>query len=148
MGRQFRPPRSKGNEGDGGSFREFVGPVPGTSVATNSLSHVNMIPSYGVTDISTWAASTYFRAPPTQGCIKTLVSASTAPAVRYICVSSSGNTVTINNNGAQTTANTHLQCGATTMDACITLMGVNSTHWVVVSVYPTTASGSWDIRTT
>jgi hypothetical protein len=149
MGRQFRSARQKGvsNSGD---FREFVGPTPASSVASANQTHAHIIPSYGVTDVSTWAASTYYIAPPTQGCIKTLFSHSTAGVARWFNLSATTTTgvVTVNAAGGATTSNTHLALGASTLDNCITLMGINSTHWVVVSVYPTTASTAWDIRTT
>jgi hypothetical protein len=148
MGRQYRSAKARGLSG-GESMREFVGPVPGSTSNTNSPGHAHMIPSYGVTDISTWAASTYFVAPPTAGCIKTFFTASTnGAAARWFNFSSSGNTVTIQHMGGASTVNTHMVCGASSVDNCITLMGVNSTHWLVVSVYPSTASTGFDIRTT
>jgi hypothetical protein len=130
MGRPFRSPRARGTLGD--NFREFVGPTPGTTEAT-----ANMIPSYGVTDLSTWGASTYFMAAPTSGCIKTFVSHSSAPAARVVKFST-GNTVSVLYPGVTTGAsgNTHIAFAASTLDTCITLMGLNSTHWLVVSVHP------------
>jgi hypothetical protein len=130
MGRQYRSPRARSGLGD--NFREFVGPVPGTTVAV-----ADMIPSYGVTDLSTWGASTYFMAAPTSGCIKTFVSHSSAPAARVVKFST-GNTVSVLYPGVTTGAsgNTHIAFAASTLDTCITLMGLNSTHWLVVSVHP------------
>lgn len=135
MGRQFRSPRERGVAA--GDFREFVGPTPGSTVADVNLSGPHVIPSYGVTDISTWGASTYYMAPPTPGCMKTFVSHSSAPSARVVKLSTN-KTVTILYPGATTGAsgNTHLAFAASTIDTCLTLMGLNSTHWVVVSVHP------------
>ena len=139
MGRQYRTPRAPGVTG--GHFREFVGPTPGSTVATLNLGGAHTIPSYGVTDISTWGASTYLMAPPEQGCMKTILSRSSSGAARVIKLSTA-NTVTVGYNTPTTGAsgNTHLSFGASTADVCVTLMGADSTHWVIVSAYPTTAS--------
>jgi hypothetical protein len=135
MGRQFRSPRERGVAA--GDFREFVGPTPGSTEANATMGGPHVIPSYGVTDISTWGASTYYMAPPTQGCMKTIVSHSSAPAARVIKLSTN-KTVTILYPGATTGAsgNTHIAVAASTLDTCLTLMGLNSTHWLVVSVHP------------
>lgn len=151
MGRQFRSPKERGLSGV--YHREFVGPVPGSSEAVASLAHPHTIPSYGVTDISTWAASTYYMAPPTEGCMKTIVHCgptSAAGASRTIKLST-GNTVTVRYVGATTgsAGNTHLVIGACTGDVQMTLMGHNSTHWIVMSVFPvTSASSVWNITST
>jgi len=138
MGRQYRSPKLAGLGNN--QFREFVGPVPGSSADTT------VIPNYGVTDISTWAASTYPMAPPVQGVIKTIVSSATAPAARVIQLSTSETqTVTCHIPGGVTTGasgNTHIGIAATTLDICLTLMGYNSTHWVIVSLFPAVALGS------
>jgi hypothetical protein len=147
MGRQFRSPRAPGL---GGHFREFVGPVPGSTVAEANLGHAHTIPSYGVTDISTWGASTYFMAPPTAGCMKTFVSHSSAPAARVVKLST-GNTVTILYPGGATTGasgNTHISFAASTLDTCLTIMGLNSTHWMLVSVHPALNSTGTSILST
>lgn len=140
MGRQFRSPRQRGAVSNDG-FREFVGPVPGSTVTDLNLGGGHVIPSYGVTDISTWGASTYLMAAPTQGCLKTIVSRSSSGAARVIKLST-GNTVTVGYNTPTTGAsgNTHLSFGASTADVCVTLLGADSTHWMIVSAYPTTAS--------
>jgi hypothetical protein len=140
MGRQYRGPRQAGVVG-GGNHREFVGPTPPSSVSL-----VDQIPSYGVTNISTWAASTYLMAPPTEGCMKTILSSnpSSAAAAARVIKLSSGNTVTVGYVGPTTGAsgNTHLSFGASTADFCVTLMGVNSTHWAIVSVHPVTTAST------
>jgi hypothetical protein len=151
MGRQYRSPRAKGAVGDG--VREFVGPVPGSSVVTLNLGAAHTIPSYGVTDISTWAASTYLMAPPTQGCMKTILHhgpTSAAGAARTIKLSTD-NSVTVRycTPTTGTAGNTHILIGNATADVCLTLMGVNSTHWIVYSVFPvTTASSVYNILST
>ena len=148
MGRQFRAPRSRGTIGD--SVREFVGPTPGSTVVTANLGDPNTIPSYGVTDISTWGASTYYMAAPTSGCIKTFVSHSSAPSARVVKLST-GNTVTVLYPGGATTGasgNTHISFAASTLDTCLTLMGLNSTHWMVVSVHPALNSTGTSIVST
>lgn len=148
MGRQFRSPRAPG--GSGAHFREFVGPTPGSTVASvTNLGDFSVIPSYGVTDISTWGASTYLMAPPTQGCMKTFVSHSSAPAARVVKLST-GNTVTVLFPQPTTGAsgNTHISFAASTLDTCLTLMGLNSTHWVLVSVHPALNSTGTSILST
>lgn len=149
MGRQFRSPRA--NSG-GGHYREFVGPTPGSTVATSNLSDPNVVPSWGVTDISTWGASTYLMAPPTQGCMKTIVSHTSAPVgARVIAFSTQGaKTVTVAFPGATTGAsgNTAIKFDASTLDTCITLMGLNSTHWMIVSVHPALNSTGTSLTST
>jgi hypothetical protein len=147
MGRQFRSPRVAGKV-DGGSFREFVGPVPGSSSAVANLSHPHTIPAYGVTNISTWAASTYFMAPPVEGALKTIVSYSSGSAVRWI-KASTGATVNVGGiGGSASTANTSIIFSDSTVGQCLTLLGLNSTMWAIVSVYPALNSTAIDIRTT
>lgn len=157
MGRQFKSPRLQGPGGGiSGHFREFVGPVPGSS--SDVTDGVTAIPSYGVTDISTWAASTYMLAPPVAGCMKTFVShnSSGGAAARVIALSSipTGSTapgsVTVGYNTPTSGAsgNTHLAFGASTADICVTLMGVNSTHWVIVSAPTTTSTGFVGFKST
>lgn len=144
MGRQFRTQRIIGPGGGGnGHYREFVGPTP-TSVAT-----ADMIPGYGVTDISTWAASTYYMAAPEQGAIKTLFSHSSNPAARTVRLSTAG-TVTINWPGktSGSAGNTELSFAASTLDTCLTLMGANSTHWLIVSIHPVLNSTGTSITST
>lgn len=150
MGRQFRNPRAR----TAAAEREFVGPVPGSSVTDLNLGNSgHVIPSYGVTDISTWAASTYLMAPPTQGCVKTILHhgpTSAAGASRTIKLST-GNTVTVRycTPTTGTAGNTHIVIGNATADVCLTLLGVNSTHWIVQSVFPvTTASSVYNITST
>jgi hypothetical protein len=149
MGRQYRAPRAHASE----QHAEFVGPVPGSTVTDLNLGGALVIPAYGVTDISTWGASTYLMAPPTQGCVKTLLHhgpTSAASAARTIKLST-GNTVTIRycTPTTGTAGNTHIVFGAATADICMTLLGVNSTHWVVQSVFPvTTASTVYNITST
>jgi hypothetical protein len=140
MGRQYRSPKIAGVVG-GGNHREFVGPTPPSSIGL-----VDQIPGYGVTNISTWAASTYFMGPPAEGVMKTILSSnpsSAAAAARMIKLSS-GNTVTVGYVGPTTGSggNTHLSFGASTADICVTLMGVNSTHWAIVSVHPVTTAST------
>jgi hypothetical protein len=147
MGRQFRSPRAPGL---GGHFREFVGPTPGSTVAEANLGHAHTIPSYGVTDISTWGASTYFMAPPTQGCVKTIVSHTSAPTGARVIKLSTGNTVTLLYPSPTTGAsgNTHIKVDASTLDTCLTLLGLNSTHWMLVSVHPALNSTGTSILST
>jgi hypothetical protein len=146
MGRQFRGQRSVGPV-SGGSFREFVNPAPTSAVgADGGASPSFYIPSYGVTNISTWAASTYVMAAPSEGVIKTILSSnpSSAAAAARVIKLSSGNTVTVGYVSPTTGAsgNTHLSFGASTADFCLTLMGVNSTHWAIVSVHPVTTAST------
>ena len=145
MGRQFRTPRAPGLGGGGGNIREFVGPVAPTTVTPEFV-----IPAYGVTDISTWGASTYTMAPPVAGALKTFVSHSSAPNARVVKLST-GNTVTALYPGGPTTGasgNTHISFAASTLDTCITLMGLNTTHWMVVSVHPALNSTGTSILST
>jgi hypothetical protein len=85
-------------------------------------------------------------APPTEGCMKTILSSnpSSAAAAARVIKLSSGNTVTVGYVGPTTGAsgNTHLSFGASTADFCVTLMGVNSTHWAIVSVHPVTTAST------
>jgi hypothetical protein len=132
MGRQYRSARVTGPGGD--NFREFVNPAPSTAVTAGNPFD---IPGYGVTDISTWGASTYYMAPPVQGAVKTLISHSSAPAARTVRLST-GASVTVLWSGKTTGAsgNTEFSFAASTLDTCVVLVGLNSTHWVLQSIYP------------
>ncbi len=147
MGRQYRSPRASGPASGSGHFREFVNPTPTTDVgADGGAAPTFLIPAYGVTNISTWGASTYVMAPPAEGVMKTILSSnpsSAACAARVIKLSS-GNTVTVGYVGPTTGTggNTHLSFGASTADICLTLMGVNSTHWSIVSIHPVTTTST------
>lgn len=141
MGRQFRSPR----RGTGGVMTApYVIPstLEGPAATTG---HTISIPNYGITDLSTFAAGEYTMDAPEAGVRKTLVRAvagSSGVVVRF----STGKTVSAGT--LATTAATQVTFNATN-DCCIVLIGQNSTHWFVESMWSsitnTPASGSTGI---
>ena len=136
MGRQFRTPRSGGSPAlQGGGAFPFVGP----SIATSSSTAI-AISNYGVTDISTWPAGEYVLAAPVTGVQKIIVSASSTSLARVIRMSTAA-TVKVNGDG---TAHTQITFNAT-VGMCLTLMGQNSTAWIIQGMHPPTAVNSTGI---
>jgi hypothetical protein len=132
MGRQFRAPR----RGTGGTVTAPV-VVPTTGNLTIS------IPNYGMTDLSALSGEMVLDAPET-GIRKTLyrsVAGSSGTVVRF----SSSNTVSCATLG--TTGGTQITFNAT-LDCCVVLIGVNSTHWVVESMYSGLTGGGAFANTT
>jgi hypothetical protein len=123
MGRQFRPPRS-------GNIVAFASP---TITAASSV--ITAIPNYGYSDLSAYAAGDYQLAAPDIGVRKTLVRASSTSAAVVVRLSTSG---TVSAGTLATTAGTQFTFNAT-VDQVLTLIGVNSTHWAIESMYPPTA---------
>src|SRR4029078_3372973 len=125
MGRQFRPPR-RGHSPGSGAGMSFVGPL-----ATSSSTLI-VIPNYGVTDISTFAAGEYVLDAPEQGSVKHILSWSTTARARIIKLSTNAS-VTVNTNPVTTGASGNTQITFNgTADQVMELLGVNSTHWSVM----------------
>jgi hypothetical protein len=123
MGRQFRAPRR-------GTVEKFNSlQVP----AVSSL--VSVIPNYGVTDVSTWAAGEYVLDAPEEGVEKTILSVSGTSVARVIRSATSSGVKFAN-------GLTSLVFGQTTVDVSITMVGVNSTRWCVTSASPVASSGA------
>jgi hypothetical protein len=116
MGRQLRTKRA-------GEIELFTRATTGTTRDT--------IDNYGVTDISSTAANTYVLAAPETGVRKTLIAQQpTSAAVVVRLTTEAGAAVTVG-----TTANTRITFNST-VQSVVELVGVNSTRWAVVSVYP------------
>jgi hypothetical protein len=132
MGRQYRAPR-RGND------EAFVGPV--TVPTTGNLTIA--IPNYGITNLSTMSGEMVLDAPDA-GVRKTLfrsVAGSSGTVVRF----SSSNTVSCATLGA--TGGTQITFNAT-LDCCVVLLGLNSTHWIVESMYTGLTGGGSFANTT
>jgi hypothetical protein len=132
VGRQFRSPR----RGTGSVITAPV-VVPATGNLTIS------IPNYGMTDLSTMSGEMVLDAPEA-GVRKTLfrsVAGSSGTVVRF----SSSNTVSCATLG--TTGGTQITFNAT-LDCCVVLIGRNSTHWVVESMYSGLTGGGAFANTT
>lgn len=114
MGRTMRSVRS-------GEKVLRVEATTGSSVAT--------IPNYGVSRITTTAAETFVLGAPDENVEKTLLVNSPTSAAITVRLST-GTSVTVGS-----TAATQLTFNATA-DTCVRLIGVSSTSWSVVSVYP------------
>ena len=145
MGRQFRAPR-RGGSGVPSAARPYIGPATVTSSSVNTV-----IPNYGVTDMSTWAAGEYVLDAPAEGVLKTFVCASTGTsATKSIRLSpSTANNVTITYGTPTTGASGNTQINfASTLDCCLTMMGQNSTHWFLVSVHPALNSTGTSVLST
>jgi hypothetical protein len=124
MGRQYRAPRR-------GTVNKFV-TIPAVIGVT---SVVVQIPNYGVTDVSTFAAGEYVLDAPEEGVEKTIISVSGTSVARVIRSATDG-AVKFGN------ALTSIVYGASTIDMCITMVGVNSTRWAITSVYPVAATAA------
>jgi hypothetical protein len=124
MGRQFRATRR-------GSGDKFVTLPSVTGVSSTRV----VIPNYGVTDLSTWAAGDWVLDAPEEGVRKTFISVSGTSVARVIRMATDAS-VKLSNAGTQFTF------GATTIDQCITLIGVNSTRWCIEQVYPVAATAA------
>lgn len=126
MGRQFRAPR-RGNSGVVGHSWGFVGP----SIVSSSSTLV-VIPNYGATDLSTWAAGEYVLDAPEAGVVKLLCSNSTTNLARVIKLSTNAS-VSVNTNPVTTGASGNTQITFNgTADQVMALIGINSTHWSVM----------------
>lgn len=130
MGRQFRTPRIAGGA------TPFVGSIQ------NPTSVASVIPNYGVTDVSTWAAGDYVLAAPAEGVRKVFVSVQGTSVARVI----RGSTGTSVKFGS--TAHTQLNFGNTTVACCIELMGYNSTQWLIMSAFPLATTGAGIVSAT
>lgn len=144
MGRQYRSLKRGGSLG-GSHFVQNAGPVSATSSSV-----VTAIPNYGMTVLSstvTFPAGEYVLDAPQEGVLKTIVCVSGSSDARVIRLSpSTANNVTVNY-GTPTTGtggNTQITFNAT-VSATITLLGINSTHWAVYSMWPPTAVNSTGI---
>jgi hypothetical protein len=115
MGRQERSKRA-------GEIVKFT-----RAVSTGSTKEV--IDSVGVTELNSTAANTYTLAPPVEGAHKYLVD-QTPTSAAVVVRASTGTGVTIG-----TTAATQITFNSTAQ-AVVHLLGINSTRWAVVSVYP------------
>jgi hypothetical protein len=124
MGRQFRPARR-------GSGDKFVT----AATVTGASSTLVVIPNYGVTDLSTYAAGDWVLDAPEEGVRKTLISVSSTSVARVIRMATDASVKC--GNGA-----TQITFGQTTIDQCVTLVGVNSTRWCIEQVYPVAASAA------
>jgi hypothetical protein len=121
--------------------RQFRAPRRGASVKFNSLqvpavsSLVSVIPNYGVTDMSTWAAGEYVLDAPEEGVVKTIISVSGTSVARVVRSATDSGVKFAN-------GLTSLVFGQTTIDVSITMVGVNSTRWCITSANPVTSSGA------
>ena len=121
MGRQYRAPR----RGSGGfSSNSLVAPAIVTSSSTAIA-----IPNYGITDIGAYAAGEYVLDSPDTAIRKTLLCVSSSSAARVVRMST-GTSVTVGGGAA-----TQITFNAT-IDQCVVLVGVNSTHWAIETAYP------------
>jgi hypothetical protein len=125
MGRQFRPARR-------GSGDKFVT----AATVTGASSVLVVIPNYGVTDLSTYAAGDWVMDAPEEGVQKTLISVSSTSVARVIRMATDAS-VKVGGGGA-----TQITFGQSTLDQCVVLRGVNSTRWCLESVYPVAASAA------
>jgi hypothetical protein len=101
--------------------------------AVSSL--VSVIPNYGITDMSTWAAGEYVLDAPEEGVRKTIISVSGTSVARVVR-SATDSSVKFAN------GLTSLVFGQTTIDVAISMVGVNSTRWCITSANPVTSSGA------
>lgn len=101
--------------------------------ATRTSSTELTIPNYGITDVSAAAATDWVLAPPDVGVRKTLFSTSSTSVARVVRLSTGTSVV------GNSTAGTIITFQAT-LDTVITLIGINSTRWIVESVYPPAAA--------
>ncbi len=124
MGRQFRVLRRSGGQ---------TLHVPMSSTLASSVAVV--IPNYGVTDITDAPAGDFQLDAPDVGVRKTLICSASAAAARVVRFSSAG---TVSGGTLATTAGTQITFNAT-VDQVVVLLGRNSTHWVIESMYPPTA---------
>jgi hypothetical protein len=123
MGRQFRAPRR------GASVKFNTLQVP----AVSSVRVV--IPNYGITDMSTFAAGEYVLDAPEEGVVKTLISVSGTSVARVVRSATSDGVKFAN-------GLTSIVFGQTTVDVSITMVGVNSTRWCITSASPVASSGA------
>lgn len=143
MGRQFRTPRR--GVSVGGGAQPFVSPAVVTSSSTAIA-----IPNYGVTDIGAYAAGEYVLDAPETGSRKTIVcvsSTSNARVIRFSTVAGVGAGAVTCGTLAGTTGTsggTQITFNATT-DMCVVLLGINSTHWAIETMWPPTAANSTGI---
>ena len=119
MGRQFRAPRR-------GTGTVVTSPVVVPATGNLTIS----IPNYGMTDLSTMTGELVLDAPEA-GSRKTLyrsVAGSSGTIVRF----SSSNTVSCGT--LATTGGTQVTFNST-LDCVMVLLGVNSTHWAIESMF-------------
>lgn len=116
MGRQLRSKRA-------GEVEKFTRATTGTTRDT--------IDNYGITELDSTVANTYVLAAPVEGVRKTLICQTpTSAALVVRLTTEAGTSVTVG-----TTANTRITFNSTAQSV-VELVGVNSTRWAVVSVYP------------
>lgn len=132
MGRQFRTPRRGASVGAGSMA--FVSPAVVTSSSTAIA-----IPNYGVTDIGAYTAGDYVLDSPETGSRKTILCVSSTSLARVVRFSTGG-TVSCGTLAATTgaTGGTQITFNAT-VDQCVVLLGVNTTHWAIEAMFPPTA---------
>jgi hypothetical protein len=94
-----------------------------------------------VTDITAFTAGEYVLDAPDIGVRKTIICSASAAAARVIRFSTG---INISGGTLATTAGTQITFNAT-VDQCLVLLGLNSTHWVIESMYPPTAVNSTGI---
>jgi hypothetical protein len=124
MGRCFRSLRS----GEGEAF------ITGTTGAS-----LPRIPNYGVTEITS-AANTWTLDPPREGVTKVLYALGVSSAARVVQLSSNGAAaVKVGNQAA-----TRITFNAT-VAMTVSLLGVNSTQWLLVGADPPIAANSTGI---
>jgi hypothetical protein len=121
MGRQFRTARRAGGD------RPFV-----AANTTGASSAAVAIPNYGITDVTNIGAVDIVLDAPETGVQKTLICSASAAVARVIKFSSNAS---VSCGTLATTAGVQVTMQAT-VDMCLTLIGRNSTHWVIQSVYP------------
>ena len=97
--------------------------------AVTTGSSIETIDATGVTELLSTAANTYTLAPPVEGAHKYLID-QTPTSAAVVVRASTGTGITIG-----TTAATQVTFNSTAQ-AVVHLLGVNSTRWAVVSVYP------------
>lgn len=100
---------------------------------------VTSITNYGNTLLNATSAEIFCLDPPVAGVFKRLVMTTSSTAATPIVRGSTGVTVTFNNAAATQLTFT----AASSDDAVIELLGISSTRWAIVSMYPvpSTAAG-------
>ncbi len=113
------------SRGGGSALSPVTGTTGGASISlTNN----------GVTVLNHSSADTFMLAPPEAGCRKTLICTSSSSVARVVrTTSGSGDqTITFGNQTATKLSFTT----ASTVDACVVLVGLSSVRWAVESAWP------------
>lgn len=133
MGRQLRTVRRGVSQGAGGG-NAFV-----TASIITSSSTAIAIPNYGITDLAAYTAGDIVLDAPETGSRKTILCVSSTSLARVLRFSTGG-TVSCGTLAATTgaTGGTNITFNAT-VDQCVVLIGVNSTHWAIECMFPPTA---------